>query len=128
MGCAVGPADHGINSLGRSPLPQRDHRSAAGQGLDRNDAEVVLAGEKQRPAAAIVVADHLVGLPAEKPDGRPRHPLEMVSLRSFTDDDQRAAGERAGGHGVLDSLVGHQGRDAEVEILPRARLPACRSR
>src|SRR5262249_50103564 len=43
-----------------------NHRRAAGLRLDRHDAEIFLAGKQQGPAAAQMIADHLVRLPAEE--------------------------------------------------------------
>ena len=87
----IGPADEVVNRLGRPPSAERDHGGLAGEGLDRHDPEVLLAGEEQGPAASVVVADHLVGLPAEEPDRRAGQPLETGSLGSLADDDQPAA-------------------------------------
>src|SRR5207248_2336456 len=66
----LGPAAGRDDRLGRAAAGEGDDRGAARLCLDRDDAEVLFAGEEQRPAAAEVIADRLVGLPAEEGDGR----------------------------------------------------------
>ena len=72
----IGPADAVVDRLGGPSSAQGDHRGLAGEGLDRDDPEILLAGEEQGPASPVVVADHLVGLPAEElgPRARPAAP------------------------------------------------------
>ncbi len=82
------PPDRVIDRLGRAPKPQREHRRSAGQGLDRHDPEVLDSREEQGPATPQVVADDLVGLPAEEPDRRPRQPLQPGTVGTLADDDE----------------------------------------
>ena len=58
-----GPRNDGLR---RAAAAIRDHGRAARLRLDGHDAEIFLAGKEQRLAAAQVVAQHLIGLPAEE--------------------------------------------------------------
>ena len=74
--------DRVVHRLRGASPSQGDHGGAAGQGLDRDDPEVFLTGEKQGPAAAIVIADDLVGLPAQELDRRSRRRPPAASARA----------------------------------------------
>src|SRR5262249_50325981 len=54
------------DGLGRSAPAIGDHRRAAGIRFDGDDAEILLAGEQKRPAAAEMIAQNLVGLPTKE--------------------------------------------------------------
>ena len=64
-----------------------------------------------------MVADDLVRLPAEEPDGRPGQAFQPGPLGPCADDDQPPPRRRAGGDGLVNSLVRDQRGDAEVELL-----------
>ena len=73
------------------PRPKAITGAAAGLRLHGHDAEILLAGEQQRPAAAQVVADHLVRLPAEE-RARSARPARAGGARpARADDDQLPA-------------------------------------
>src|SRR5271157_2290434 len=113
----VQPADRAVHGLDGSAPSQSEHRRAARQGLNRHDPEIFLAGKQQCPAAAVVVANHFIGLPAQEPDGRTRHLLEPFPLGPRADDEQPAAEVRTCGNRLIDALVRNQCGDDQVEIL-----------
>ncbi len=104
----VQPADRTVHGLGGSAPPQSQYRRPASQSLNRHDPEIFLAGKQQRPAAAVVVADHLIGLPAQEPDRGPCQFLEPLPLGPRPDDDQPASQVRARRNGLVDALVRNQ--------------------
>ena len=118
----IQPADRTVHRLRRAAAPQRDHRGAAGERLDRNDPEVLFAGKQERPAAAVMVADDLVGLPAQELDRRPGQGFQPRAFRAGPNHDQPAAQSRARRDGLVDSLVRHQRGDNQVEIFPAPRV------
>ena len=93
------------------PRAERDDRTSAGLGLDRDDAEVLLAGQHDRRGAAIQVPDLVVGLVAQELDGASgRVRPQPIPFRPLADDAERQACETGGVDRQVDSLVGHQGR------------------
>src|SRR5438105_3417867 len=74
--------------LDRAAAAQRDHRRAARLRFDRDDAEVLFTREEQRPAAAQVVADDGVGLPAEELDRRPGQRPQPPRVLAVADHEQ----------------------------------------
>ena len=118
-GVEIRPADRVVDRLRRASDPQGNHGCLAGEGLDRHDPEVLIRREQQGPATAVVVADDLVALPAEEPDGGTGQTLQPRPLRTSADDDQPASRGRACLDGVLDPLVGDEGRDDQVEVVAR---------
>ena len=58
---------------------QRDDRSAAGLGLDGDDAEVFFTWEDQRPATPQMVAQYLIRLPSKKIGVRPAAHVQLPS-------------------------------------------------
>ena len=74
---------------------QGNNGAAAGLGLDRNDAEVLGAGEERGFGRAVALADLLVRLPAQERHARTGQALE---LRSFgTACRSWSAGHQAAG-------------------------------
>ena len=123
-GFGIDPPDGIVHRLGRAAATERDHRSTARQRLDRHDAEVLLTGEEQGATASVVVADDVVGLPAQETDRRAGDRLQPCPLGAFADDRQPAARRRARGHRLVDPLVGHQGGDHEIPVIARPKTGA----
>ncbi len=106
-GLGVDPTDIGVDGFRRTAASQSDHGGAAGQGLDGDDPEVLLAGEEQGSAASVMISDHVVGLPAQEPNAWPGHCLQPCALGAFADDGQPTPGLGAGHDCLIDPLIRH---------------------
>lgn len=93
-----------------------DDGSATGLSFERDDAEVFFAGEKKVAAAAVVVADDVVGLPAEKLDVGSGDGFEFGGFGADTNDDEGSFGVGVGLNDEVDAFVGNKGRDDEVKV------------
>ena len=62
----VSESDRVVDRLGHAPAAERDHGHAARERLDRHDPEIFIAREKQGAATAIMVANHVIRLPAQE--------------------------------------------------------------
>jgi hypothetical protein len=105
------------DGLRRTGPVERNHRRARGHRLDRRDAEVLLAGEDERPAALHQVGDHVVSLCAEELDGRAGHLVQARLTRSLAHHLERPTEPAACADGEVEPLVVEQPADNQVEVL-----------
>ncbi len=123
------PGASGHHRVERAARAEGDHRAAGGHRLERDDAEILLAGEQQRrgswrratadPRRRSTSGTRSWGRPsraAAPPPGRSRRPR----------GGGRAWCRRA--HGEVRPLVGHELADAEDRSRARAGRPARRRR
>ncbi len=108
--------------LGERAPPVGDDGPAGGRGLERRDAELLLAGEEERPAAGDGLAHRRVGLPAEEADRGARAPAEARELGAAPDHVEAPAEPAARVHRDVEPLVRREGRHAEVRVTDGARL------
>src|SRR5262245_16576188 len=88
---------------------QRNDGTAARLRFHRHDAEVLLAGQKNRECASILFANLLVAQVADKLDGAIAELLEALTVRTVTGDPEPGADATAGLDGYIDSLIWNQG-------------------
>src|SRR5262249_34668562 len=87
--------------------------------LDRHDAEVLLAGEDQRPAPPQVVPYLLVRPPAQEAHVRMGQLPQTLLVLPRADDHQVPPQTHTGVDGQVDALVRRKRRGDEVEVLAR---------
>src|SRR5262249_2965019 len=87
------------------------------------DAEILLAGKQQRPAAPQTVAYYVVGLPAEKFDATVGHGSQAAFVLPRADHDQLAIQFPASRQCQIDPCVWSKRGDDEIKVLTRL---ACR--
>ena len=113
--CRVAAAAH---RLQRAAAAVGDHRRAAGLGLDRGDAEILLGGEDEGARALHVVDQRGVVLEAEHRHVRAGGGAHLVHVGPVADDHQPAL--RHAREGLDDhrhALVRHHARGGQVEVL-----------
>ena len=116
------PFDDGVE---RAAGPVGDDRAPRGHGLERDDAEILFAREKQAAAVLIEGLQIVRRGPAAELHCRTRHGAQPRLLGTTADDHEPAPEPRAGGDREIDALVGHELADREVEVagrLPRDRI------
>ena len=117
FGAAEGP-----HRFRRAAAAEGDHRGPAGLGFHRHDAEVFLRREEHGPAAAVVVADDIVRLPAEECDVRAGLRLQLRQFLPAANDDEPAAEPLEGLDREIEPLVRGERRDDQVEVFTRHRI------
>jgi len=96
-----------------------DDGAACSLGFDGGHAEVFFTRENEGATAAHVVANGFVGLATKESDvgGTRGKGAEAVRFRAFTDDEQLARCAEEGLDGEVDTFVGDEGGDDEVEVV-----------
>ncbi len=115
-----GALDH---RLEESPAAERDDRRSAGHGLDRRDAEILLAREDEGARALQVVDDDGVRCVAEQAHVGRQIALDRGALRPVADHHELSRGHAAEGlHDRIDPLVRREPADDDIErFLVRAQ-------
>src|SRR6185436_18093192 len=99
-----------------APAPEGDDGGAAGQRLDRRDAEVLLARLHVVRARPVEAPKLLGGAVHEELYGGIGESAEALLLRAAPDDDQGAPGAPRGRDRLLVALVGNERADGEEEV------------
>ena len=105
--------------FGRPALAENNDRRAAGLGLQRHDAEILVSRKQQRPGPPQMFPNRLLREPAGQSDFRAGQSGQSPPVRPGPNHDQATAEPVARLDHQLDPLVRHQGRDADVVILAR---------
>src|SRR5262249_11650523 len=99
---------------------RRDPR-AAREGLDRSNAEILLAGLHERRAAPVEVAELLGPAARHEGYGGIRRGAEARLLGSAPDEDEAPGKPPGGGDGHVPALVRDERSDPEQEVLAGRR-------
>ena len=102
--------DAGHDGFEGAAAAERNHRPAARHGLDRDDAEVLFAGQEHGPRAAVQVAERVAVDGAEKLDGGARAGAQARHVGTGADHVKRDAEPGGGVDRDVEPFVGHQRR------------------
>src|SRR5262249_6660698 len=97
-----------------------NHGRAAGHRLNRHNAEIFFAREKQRPSSTEMIANHRSRLPAEKMDVRPSQTSKSLLILAASDNYQFPAQPVAGCDRHIDTIVRSKSGHDEVIVLTLA--------
>src|SRR3989442_851965 len=111
----------GRDTLQRATAPIRDHRASACLCLDRDETEILLSRKHESPALSVIATHRRIAKLTHEAHVRARHRLQPAAFPAIAHDHERPveAIERLYRH--VDTLVGYEARDNQVEILRLAR-------
>lgn len=93
------------DAFGDTPATKADHRLAASQRLDGDDAKVLDARKDQRAASSLEIQQLLIADPAKEGYVRRGGPEQVLPLRAGAGNHQAAGKPAKGVDGEVDALV-----------------------